>query len=179
MISFDVGLDNMAMCIARVSFSECIYDIIEWELFNIGSNKIDECSTLLVKRLKTIFHKTVDSKNTWVLVERQVPQNIKCMCLSQTLVSFFLTKYEKVHVSVVSASSKPLTSQGRKRKIECVKVLREYLEKSSELNQQWLKWFEIQNKKDDLADAFLQIIGNAKDIVVYEEPKVIIELLDD
>jgi hypothetical protein len=179
-ISFDVGLMNMAMCVVRVSHHSIkTFDIIEWELFDIGSDNVEECSSLLVKRLKNKFQKTTDSKNTWVIIERQVPQNIKCMCLSHTLLSFFLTKYDKMHVSCVSAISKPLVSKGKKRKSECVKVLKEYLQDSSETNKVWLAWFELQNKKDDLADAFLQIVGNSQYLVFYEEPKTIIEILDD
>jgi hypothetical protein len=178
-ISFDVGLMNMAMCVARVSHSLQTFDIIEWDLFDTCSNNIEECSALLVKRLKDKFQKTTDSKNTWVVIERQVPQNIKCMCLSHTLLSFFLTKYDEMHVSYVSAISKPLVSKGKKRKIESVEVLKEYLQDSSETNKAWFAWFELQNKKDDLADAFLQIVGNSQYLVLYDEPKTIIEILDD
>lgn len=182
-ISFDVGLANLSLCIAIAEEGTKCADIVHWDLFDLGTRVAEEASAILVDQLKCIFKDVHDSLNTWVLIERQLPENVKCMCLSHCIFTFFLTKFNKLHVSFVSASSKPLMSNGKKRKRESVDVVSDMLKGSK-----WLTWLNMQKKKDDLCDAYLQIVGNLEHIKYFKEDirpiavdkqqKHVIEILD-
>lgn len=178
-ISFDVGLANTGLCIAFVEEGSCVPDIVHWDIYDTSTRVGEEASAVLVDILKKVFKTLRDSLNTWVLIERQCPENIKCMCLSHAIFSFFLSRFDNMHVSFVNAASKPLHSHGRKRKRESIDVVLDMLE--TEKNTTWLAWLKAQKKKDDLCDAYLQIVGNIQNIKYVKEKQTkneVIEILD-
>lgn len=180
-ISFDVGLANLGLCIAIAKEGTTCAEIVHWDLFDLGTIVAEEASAVLVDKLKFVFKDLRDSLNTWVLIERQLPENVKCMCLSHCIFTFFLSRFSKLHVSFVSASAKPLVLNGKKRKRESVDVVADILK-----GGKWLDWLNKQKKKDDLCDAYLQIVGNLEHIKYFkediqnthEQPKHVIEILD-
>lgn len=182
-ISFDIGKVNMSYCIVDVDNSKNNRPITikDWCLTNltrpIGKESIEIICSKCVSWLKDVFttNKFKDTKNTWVLVERQRPINPDAFALSYTVFTYFLTKYYNVNVSFVSAKSKPIEQTGKKRKRGGVKTTKAIIESldSNEHNDKWTEWFYEQSKKDDLSDSLLQIIGNLKDIKIYNDEQII------
>jgi Poxvirus A22 protein len=183
-VSFDIGKVNMSYCIVDVDNDkpERPITIKDWCLVNLTYDdeneiieSIEAVSSKCISWLKEVFttNKIRDRRNTWILVERQRPINPDAFALSYTVFTYFMSKYNNVNVSFVSAKSKPIEQTGKKRKRAGVKVTKNTLEclPSNANNDKWSEWFYEQTKKDDLSDSFLQIIGNMNKIVVYEENK--------
>lgn len=175
-ISFDIGTKNMALCISEVFHegNQKSLKIREWKRFDIDKENIEISCSFLVTLLKDRLTNIKDDKNTWILIERQLPDNKKCICVSFTTFTYFLTKYENANVSFVNAKVKPLNSHGKKRKRESIETTKETLVNLGE--NIWLEWFNKQIKKDDLADAYLQIVGCLEKIRWYNINPIIIEI---
>lgn len=194
-ISFDIGMVNLAMCVTRVDHtlgcpqslgspgSNKYATIIEWKLINLGSKNAEECSRRIVSKLKSIFAVGYipDNKNIWVIIERQSHRSYQCLCISHTIFGFFLSKYHNINVNFVSGAAKPLKSKGQKRKTESIRETKKWLETPE--NSDWKSWFAQHKKKDDLADAFMQSIGYMSKVVYYppepEKPESAITISDD
>jgi hypothetical protein len=176
-LSFDVGTVNMSACLAEIHHPYKRVKIRRWKLVNVDMGNIERTSATIVASLDTWFGTEIkNNKNTWVLVERQVPSNYNCLCLSYVLWTYYMTKYNEINVSFVSAKSKPITSSGRKRKRESVRNAKETLIHHSD--QHWYDWLMLQNKKDDLTDAYLQIIGNVENMTYYNIKNVNVNVID-
>jgi hypothetical protein len=169
----------MAFCLADVKHPDKTVKIRQWKLVNIDIDNIERTSALCITLMNHMFNDSnrclPNNKNTWVVVERQVPTNYNCLSLSYVIWTYFMTKYTNINVSFVAAISKPLHSKGRKRKRESVLHAQDILKESGETV--WLHWLERQSKKDDLTDAYIQIVGNI-DKIVYHPTGVIIDLTD-
>lgn len=168
----------MAYCVLRLDKDNAV-KIMDWCLVDFDTNNAEVCSSRCVARFKKHFKNVIpDGNNVWVMIERQLPQNIKCMCLSHTVFTFFLTLYENINVSFVNAKDKPLEETGRKRKRECVNETAKFLEDDTRHkyinkgNGKWLAWFTAQKKKDDLADCFMQAIGNLDNVICQKNKRL-------
>lgn len=191
-VSFDIGKVNMSYCIVEVDNTQQNrpLTIKDWNKTNLCENldkpSLEVISSNCVTWLKSIFttNKIKDSRNTWILVERQRPINPDAFGLAYTVFTFFMSRYNTVNVSFVSAKSKPITETGKKRKRASVKVTRGILDDLQEnaMNLKWISWFQQQNKRDDLADSFLQIVGNMRGIAIHEQDSVDVQhviIIDD
>lgn len=170
-ISFDIGMLNLAFCIIRVEHPQRYVSITDWQLLNLGSKKAEECSRECIRRFKTIFKPLEgvrDTENVWVVIERQSPRNHQCLCISHAVFGYFLSMFKNIHVQFVSSSAKPLTSKGQKRKSESVRETQKWLEQNGEAHAEFFDWFKKQSKKEDLADAAMQAIYFADKITYYE-----------
>lgn len=179
-VSFDIGKVNMSYCIVELDNRKegRPLTILDWSITNLSAGLGDKPSLEVIAShcvswLKDIFrtNKIRDSKNTWVLVERQRPINPDAFGLAYTVFTFFMSKYNKTNVSFVSAKSKPIPQVGKKRKragVNVTKSIFDGLEENAS-NIKWMTWFQQQKKKDDISDSFLQIIGNTSRIAVYEQ----------
>jgi hypothetical protein len=162
----------MAFCLAQVKHPEKSIKIVKWQLINIDLGNIERTSALCVALMGRLFvqsqsHPLKNNKNTWVIVERQMPTNFNCLSLSYVIWTYFMTKFSNINVSFVSATSKPITSTGRKRKRDSVITAQDIL-KANDVGE-WVTWLQKQTKKDDLTDAYLQIVGNIDKIVYNHE----------
>lgn len=159
-ISIDVGLVNLAFCKAYVKENGCV--IADWRKFDLtGGDKnatAETCSARCVALFTQLFTDLPDNHNSYVVIERQVPQNVQCMCISHACFAFFLTKFRDVNVAFINANSKPLSKSGKQKKSESVKLARKFLEDMN--STYWLDKLNAEKKKDDLCDALLQIVGN-------------------
>lgn len=191
-VSFDIGKVNMSYCIVEVdnTSSHRPLTIKDWNNTNLSANlekpTLEIVSSKCVAWLKSIFttNKIKDSNNTWVLVERQRPINPDAFGLAYTVFTFFMSRYHEANVCFVSAKSKPIAQAGKKRKRASVKATKGILDDLPEnaLNLRWITWFQQQKKRDDLADSFLQIVGNIRGIAVYEQDENKVEhviVIDD
>ncbi len=178
-VSFDIGKVNMSYCIVDIDNSKenRPITIIDWCLTRLTSNDKKETIEIICSKciswLKEVFtsNKIKDRRNTWVLVERQRPINPDAFALSYTVFTYFISKYNNINVSFVSAKSKQIRETGKKRKRGGIKMTKKFLEElpSNDNNDKWSEWFYEQPKKDDLSDSLLQIQGNMNIIKVYDE----------
>jgi len=156
-VSFDIGKRNFAYCQVHCRNGEC--HIEKWNNVNLRGDTVEECSAACIAFLKEFTKRLPDNNNTYILIERQVSQNIPCMCLSHAVFAFFLGCFKDINVSFINAQDKPLTSIGGARKIEAVKAITRYLDTTPH-HSHFKAWFDSQHKKDDLADCLLQVLGN-------------------
>jgi hypothetical protein len=157
-LSFDIGKRNFAYCQVSCKNGEC--SIEKWNNIDLRGDTTEECTATCISFLKGITQRLPDNHNTYILIERQLPQNIPCICLSHAVFAFFLGRFANMNVSFVNAHDKPLTSSGVRRKAESVKVVSKYLDATMLRHSNFRAWFDSQKKKDDLADCLLQVLGN-------------------
>lgn len=177
-VSIDVGIVNLAFCKSYVKDEKCV--IMDWRKFDLttGDNTTtaETCSARCVALFAQLFDGLPDNHNTYVVIERQMPQNIQCMCIGHACFAFFLTKFRDVNVTFINANSKSLETSGKARKGESVKVARKFLEDNH--YQYWLDKFNAEKKKDDLADSLLQIISNPR-LFKYKPIEIPVIVIDD
>jgi len=184
-ISFDIGKVHMACCVVKVKndSNDKIPIIERWFIKDVSNGdsslNLERVCSCCVEWLKRDFNYTNmhDNKNTWVLVERQRPINPDAFAMSYTVFTYFLTKFNDLNVAFVSPKSKPIKEKGKKRKRGSVATTKGLLTDlySNDANTEWMSWYNRQPKKDDLADAFLQIVGNLDKLHVYKiEPEVVV-----
>lgn len=174
-LSFDVGKRNFAYCQVYCKEGECF--IKSWNNINLRGETTEQCTAACIALLTETTRLLPDNHNTYILIERQLPQNIPCMCLSHAVFAFFLTKFSNINVSFVNAQDKPLVSNGTARKVEAVKMIRQYLDTTPQ-NVYFKTWYEAQNKKDDIADCLLQVLGNL-DKFEYKPQAIPIIVIDE
>ena len=174
-LSFDIGLRNFAFCQVNYKEGECT--IQNWNNINLRGETAEECSSACIAFLKEYTKHLHDNHNTYVVIERQMPQNIPCMCISHTVFAFFLTRFKDINVSFISANDKPLVSLGKARKVEAIKTITRYLN-ATPRHAVFNDWFQSQKKKDDLADCLLQILAIATKIEYKPIPRIVI-VIDD
>ena len=174
-LSFDIGVKNFAYCLAHCREEECLIE--EWNNIDLRGDTAEECSAACVAFLKEYTKKFNDSNNTYILIERQLPQNIPCMCISHAVFAYFLGRFSKINVSFVNANDKPLAMHGTKRKAEAVKAIKKYLDDTPR-HSHFKSWFNSQKKKDDLADCLLQILANVSKFE-YKPVQIPIIVIDD
>lgn len=174
-VSFDIGMLNLAICIVKIEHPHRYVTIEDWDLLNLGSKKGEECSRECIRLLKSSLKPSVnipDNKNIWVIIERQSPRNHQCLCISHSIFGFFLSTFNNINVQFVSSSAKPLKEKGQKRKTESVRETKKWLEQNRQDNTAIIEWFKKQKKKDDICDAFLQALVFADKIPYYEQMPV-------
>lgn len=174
-ISFDIGKRNFAYCQVTCRNGEC--KIEKWNNVDLRGDITEECSAACIALLRELTKGLPDNKNTYILIERQLPQNIACMCLSHAVFAFFLACFTNVNVSFINANDKPLNSIGAARKTEAVKAVKRYLGTTPQ-HLHLKEWFVSQHKKDDLADCLLQVLGNLTKFE-YKNIPVPVIVLDD
>ena len=122
----------------------------------------------LGRNLNTSFNKLFDNHNIdntclkYVIIENQIaPKANRMKSIQCMLAQYFIAKNIE-HISFVSASNKlnqfiqKATEYSERKKLS-VEITRKILGENS-LNSQWLQHFNKHKKKDDLADALLQLL---------------------
>ena len=96
-VSFDVGMRNMAYCI--IDGSGIVPKILEWELIDIGKHScIEHAIVRLTKELKTKFDSMIDL--TTVLIERQPKtRSVMMVSLQMGICAYFANKKLEGHVA--------------------------------------------------------------------------------
>jgi hypothetical protein len=152
-ISFDVGIRNMAFCICNVENAQV--DILDWKIKDFGKNI---SVTPLLPRLTTWLLETFGDKEwDFVLIENQVGSSMRCL---QTAIHMFFETQRQLYgfgevCSVAAAlklrGSDVLGTTYKKRKDYSVDYITNKLKFQPE-------WFMALKKKDDLCDSLLQCI---------------------
>ena len=158
LLSFDLGIKNMGACALKNNG-----EIVAWELININSTKISDIVLSLDSWISCVL-----SNNTeipiQVVLERQPWRNRKTTRLLVMMETFFTVAYPAFIVNKVLSNNKwkyinmivPDTYNERKSRI--IDVCKYKLSQSHD-NNKWLEWYCAQQKKDDLADAYVQALA--------------------
>ncbi len=175
-LSFDIGTKNFAYCLAHCKNGECLIE--NWNNIDLRGDTAEECTASCVAFLKELTKRLADNHNTYVMIERQLPQNTVCMCISHGVFAFFLGCFKDINVTFVNPKDKPLLGHGTARKTEAVKAVNRYLD-ATHRHEHFKKWFGGQSKKDDLADCLLQILANVTKFEYKPVPIPVIVIDDD
>ena len=100
-ISFDIGVKNMAFVEALYNRSQDTFKVIRWKVENIyeacpveddnDGSTIDEITKHTVNYLFTRFSSLEMSKTT-ILIERQLPSNYRAFTIAHVIVAHFATR---------------------------------------------------------------------------------------
>ena len=156
-LSIDVGIKNLAMCL----IDDQTQKILQWDVSGVPPEHKDG--------LYPCFRRHLDDR-PWVLdaktvlIEKQPGQNKKMKSIENFLHAYFVIKIPEQETIIYDARHKVPDVAGtgkaryRQRKQTAITRCGEFLEKS-EPNKSWLPHFKKSKKKDDLADTVLQALS--------------------
>ena len=157
LLSFDLGIKNMGACALKNNG-----EIVAWELLNINSTKISDIVISLDSWISCVLSQCTE-RPIQIVLERQPWRNRKTTRLLVIMETFFTVAYPSFILNKVLSNNKwkyinmivPVTYNERKSKI--VDICKSKLSQSND-NNKWLEWYNEQQKKDDLADAYIQAL---------------------
>jgi hypothetical protein len=179
-LSIDVGIKNLAMCLIDESDSH----VIEWDVSGVPPQHRDGLFPCLRDHLND---KPWVLTATTVLIEKQPGMNKTMKAVENFLHSYFVIKNPKAETIIYDARHKVPDVAGsgkaryRQRKQVSIDRCREFL-LTSEVNKHWLPTFVASKKKDDLADTILQalsyinrrVVGKEKVVQLKATPKKVV-----
>jgi hypothetical protein len=173
-VSFDVGINNISFCegyeidntIDNINNSNKIH-ITRWIRASISPNTIaDTTQAEAVAGLSEFLKKHFDfhDKDYQIIIERQVPLNLKAFVLSYVIMGHFIAmgiNRDQIRMWDPRAKPLPLDAQGKKRKkIALVQpVVDALITKRCENAEECIGMYMGEKKKDDMFDAFLQLMA--------------------
>jgi hypothetical protein len=157
-LSIDVGIRNLAMCLLNETSDNRIE---QWDVSGVPPEHKDGLYVSLRKHLdERPWVLTADV----VLIEKQPDRNKRMVSVMHFLHSYFVIKcphaetilYDARHkVPDVAGSGKTLY---RKRKNTAIERCRDFIH-TGDTNKGWIETFTKSKKKDDLADTVLQALS--------------------
>lgn len=171
-LSFDVGIKNMAYCLMDLDND----NILLWDIVDIGGDKkndLNQMSTNLIEFLDNILLSNLnDIEELEVLIENQPVMKAPTMkSIQMVIYSYF--KIQQVHgslnanISFVSATRKNtyMKSKGydikaktyKSNKENSILFIKDYLAKKGDNDK--ISKLESYKKKDDLCDALIQLLS--------------------
>jgi hypothetical protein len=161
LLSIDVGIKNLAMCIMNPEKK-----IEFWEVGGVPPLHSDGLFLSMKRHLDSKSFEHV----TKVLIERQPDKNKGIKSVEHFLHTYFLCHDKEVVIWDARHKIPDVVGPGKaqytKRKKASVERCRTFLE---ELNSEWLEQFDKSKKKDDLADTVMQALSYMDKKVI--EPK--------
>jgi len=157
LLSIDVGIKNLAMCLIDESNSL----VLEWDVSGVPPQHRDGLFPSLRNHLD---EKPWVLKATTILIEKQPGMNKTMKTVENFLHSYFVIKNPSAETIIYDARHKVPDISGtgkalyRKRKQAAIDRCREFI-KNSEINAHWMPIFVTSKKKDDLADTVLQALS--------------------
>jgi hypothetical protein len=157
LLSIDVGIKNLAMCLIEESTKE----ILHWDVSGVPPEHADGLFKSIVAHL---------DERTWtltartVLIEKQPDKNKRMKVVENLLHAYFVIKNPQSEVIIYDARHKipdvvgPGKTQYRKRKQTSIDRCREFIT-TEEVNSKWIPEFVGSKKKDDLADTVMQALS--------------------
>jgi hypothetical protein len=163
-ISFDVGIKNLAYCILKEDLT-----IIKWNIIDISGKDIYDQSKVLFEQLKQIMENKTESESANIstcLIENQPctknprMKSIQIMIYSfwalNNIDTYMVSAVNKLKVnSNINKSEKLNYTQKKKKGIELASIYIANTNQTDEIREQ----FNNSKKKDDLADSFLQAVS--------------------
>ena len=173
LLSIDVGIKNLAMCL--IQESDC--KVIQWDVSGVPPQHKDGLFPSLRNHLDD--RKWVLDAST-VLIEKQPGVNKTMKTVENFLHAYFVIKNPKSEVIIYDARHKVPDIAGagkakyRQRKQASVDRCRDFI-KNSDVNAHWMDTFVASKKKDDLADTVLQALSYINRRIVAPEKKAPVE----
>jgi Poxvirus A22 protein len=155
LLSIDVGIKNLAMCLIDTKTRK----IKNWEVDGVPPNHSDGLYLSLVKHLDS---KPWICESRQVLIEKQPDKNKGMKSVEHLLHAYLLTKDPSREVIIWDARHKipdvagPGKIQYAARKAASIERARKFIK---ETNVEWVDEFERNKKKDDLADTVMQALS--------------------
>jgi hypothetical protein len=167
LLSIDVGIRNLAMCLV----DETDKRIVEWDVSGVPPEHKDGLFISMRDHLDN--RPWILDANT-ILIEKQPGQNKKMKSVENFLHAYFIIKLKESETIIYDARHKVPDVVGtgktlyRKRKQTAIKRCEETITNDG-INTQWLELFKKSKKKDDLADTYLQALSYINRIVPKEK----------
>ena len=170
LLSIDVGIRNLAMCLINEEDKK----IIEWDVSGVPPEHKDGLFVSLRDHL---------DKKPWILnaktilIEKQPGKNKTMKSVENFLHSYFIIKLKESETIIYDARHKVPDVVGsgkalyRQRKQTAITRCEEMI--TNGININWLDMFKKSKKKDDLADTYLQGLSYINRIIPkqIEKPK--------
>lgn len=157
LLSIDVGIKNLAMCLIDPKTKR----IHQWDVSGVPPNHTDGLFPCLVRHLdEKPWVLTADI----VLIEKQPDRNRGMKSVENLLHSYLLIKPPHREVIIYDARHKipDVAGAGRarytERKKASIERARAFIA-STEINKDWVSYFDKHKKKDDLADTVMQALS--------------------
>jgi hypothetical protein len=169
LLSIDVGIKNLAMCL--IQESDC--KVVHWDVSGVPPKHRDGLFPSIRNHLDD--RKWVLDAKT-VLIEKQPGVNKTMKTVENFLHAYFVIKNPTSEVIIYDARHKVPDVVGagktkyRQRKQASVDRCRDFI-KNSNVNAHWMDTFVASKKKDDLADTVLQALSYINRRVVTSEKK--------
>jgi hypothetical protein len=179
-LSYDPAPTNMAYCLVDIETEK----IIKWGLFSIADNTNEGSCRKLVDRLDGL--KLTDNIDVIIVHEQQPRCNAKTMTICGQLQMYYVLETlenpdsgiekivghhagHKIKYYEPKPGDEPMPmarlnkmKKGHyKNKQTVIEHCRRILKHKNE-DVQWIKWFENNKKKDDLADSYVQALSYIK-----------------
>ena len=175
-LSFDVGIKNMAVCLMIMSGPN--RRILRWGIIDITSEKKNDLNSMsinLINELDQFVLDNLDSKEKWslkVLIENQPVMKAPTMKSIQMIIyTYFqilgIHEGQDLKIFLVSAMKKNtyMKSKGyeikakdyKSNKLNSIKFVEDYLTEQDD--QSHLSYLQSLKKKDDVCDALIQIFA--------------------
>jgi len=157
LLSIDVGIKNLAMCLIEEDTSK----VLQWDVSGVPPQHRDGLFPCLRDHLD---EKPWVLTATTILIEKQPGMNKTMKTVENFLHSYFVIKNPKAETIIYDARHKVPDVAGsgkaryRQRKQVSIDRCREFIE-NSEVNKHWIPTFVASKKKDDLADTVLQALS--------------------
>lgn len=155
LLSIDVGIRNLAMCLADYDTKK----IIEWDVSGVPPQHKDGVFLCMRDHLRD--RPWVLTANT-VVIEKQPDKNKGMRSVQDFLHTYFIVHDKDTVIWDARHKVPDVCGPGKamynKRKKVSIERCHEHLQ-TGDLNKDWLALFEKSKKKDDLADTYMQALS--------------------
>jgi hypothetical protein len=158
-LSFDIGLKNMAYCIISADSTLHSHEIVEWSLVTLESTTIYTLADSIISTCERLFS---GKCFTDILIENQPCMKAPTMKSIQMIIfTYMRIHFKDANIYMCSAANKLKVSKNKiggkltytEKKKRAVEVTKEYIQGAP-----FEQFFSSCKKRDDLADAYLQAV---------------------
>ena len=171
-LSIDVGIKNLAMCLLDEDKNNLV---VEWDVDGIPPQHRDGVYVSMRDHLDA--RPWVLNAKT-ILIEKQPDRNKKMVSVMHFLYADFIIKCPKAETILYDARHKipdvagPGKAQYNKRKKVSIERCEDFI-RSNSVNSHWIDTFVKSKKKDDLADTVMQALSfvNRREVLPASQKK--------
>ncbi len=173
-LSIDVGIKHLSLCLIDFHSTIWHYNIQKWDLIALSGKNISDYTRDIVEKLRRYDFGLIDS----ILIEQQVSRNTQMKTLSHVLQAYFMCELKVTADKIIFVSPKTRFNTNNIHYNELVQRCRKQLNIDEKMSRRdikklsivitkmelknsdtWLRFFESNKKADDLADSFIQAIA--------------------
>lgn len=170
--SFDIGLKNTSVCVLDLNGNS--FQIKKWQIISIRGKNISDYTCDIIDKLRKMTFGIVDN----VLIEQQINRNTQMKVLSHIVQAYFICEVKvppsnvefvspKLRIHSSDINYRQIVNEVKQRldlenvysrkefKTISVMLARHFLSE----HRDWLEFLEKTDKKDDLADSFVQAMA--------------------